>query len=99
MPETDTGTIETAPKRTRRKRQSLVRTDVAPKPIPRHFRLTSLRSIRREMARTYWEARDGTLGMGDASRLAFILASLGKIIESSDLENRIRALELQEPRE
>lgn len=97
MSETDTEMVETRPKRTRRKRQSLVRTDTAPRPTPhRRFALTTLRSVRREMAYTYWRAHDGELSMADASRLAFILASLGKVIEASDLEFRIRRLELQE---
>jgi hypothetical protein len=45
--------------------------------------------------RIYREARDGKRDVGDASKLAHILALIGRILEGSDLEKRIAALEQQ----
>jgi len=84
---------EKPPKRTRGNSLHLVHGSSPRTPTPRRFALTSLRAVRRELARTYWQARDGELELTDASKLSFILASLGKIIESADLEARVRELE------
>lgn len=87
------GISETEPKRARGSSLTLIRGGPPGKPTPRRFALTTLRAVRRELARTYWQARDGELEITDASRFAFILATLGKIIEAGDLEQRIRELE------
>lgn len=39
------------------------------------------------------EARAGSLDVGDASKLANVLQILGRMIEGSELETRIEALE------
>ncbi len=68
--------------------------ELAPSPHPpRVGRLDSLRGVRRELARLYTDARQGRLQTGDASRLAFILATLAKLIEQEDLEHRVTLLE------
>ena len=64
-----------------------------PPPPPRVGRLDSLRGVRRELARLYTDARQGRIQTGDASRLAFILATLAKILEQADLESRVAQLE------
>jgi len=56
-------------------------------------RLNTLQAVRRELSRVYREARTGKIDTADASRLGFLLVSLAKIMESSDLEQRIEALE------
>jgi hypothetical protein len=56
-------------------------------------KLDSLGDIRREMGRIYREARSEKLPTGEASRLVFMLASIGRIIADSDLERRIQQLE------
>lgn len=56
-------------------------------------RLDSIKKIRQELARVYRDARAGILPTGDASRLAFILVSLAKLVAESDLENRVSEIE------
>lgn len=65
---------------------------LALKPIPR-LELATIDSVRREMARLYREAKAGNIQTADASRLAFILAQVGKLIEIGTLEARLNALE------
>ena len=68
--------------------------ELAPFPLPpRVGRLDSLRNVRRELARLYTDARQGRIQTGDASRLAFILATLAKLIEQDDVEQRVALLE------
>ncbi len=55
--------------------------------------LTRLEHVREEMASVYREARRGVLDVQDAGKLCYILQNLGRIIETSDLEQRIKALE------
>jgi hypothetical protein len=43
--------------------------------------------------RVYRQARDKERDAGDASKLAHILVAIGRILEGSDLEKRIAALE------
>jgi hypothetical protein len=45
------------------------------------------------MARVYREARHGKISVQEASRFAFILSLIGKIIEGADLEKRIAEVE------
>ena len=61
-------------------------------PSPR-ARLDTMVRVRRELARVYREARAGTLDVADASKLANILQIMGRMIEGSELEARLDALE------
>ncbi len=45
------------------------------------------------MATIYREARAGRVDIGDAGRLAYILAGIGKMIEIGELEKRLEKLE------
>jgi hypothetical protein len=73
----------------------------APKPrrasaaLPRlpRVRLDSLDRVRREMAKLYIEGRSGRRDVQDVSRLANVLALIGRVIEGGELEKRIEALE------
>lgn len=56
-------------------------------------RLNSVRDVQSQLARLFREARSGTIKVEDASRLANILAILGRMIGDSDLEARIAELE------
>jgi hypothetical protein len=56
-------------------------------------RLNNLGAIRREMATLYGESRDGKIDTLDASRVASILSTLGKLIEGSELEQRMAEIE------
>lgn len=62
---------------------------------PRRLRLplATLDDVARELARVYRSARAGDIKAGDATRLAFILSTLGKVIEAAQFEARITALE------
>lgn len=64
-------------------------------PPPRRSRATlrTLDDVAAELARLYRRAERGDMHTADASRLAFILVSLGKVIEASSIEARLTALE------
>ena len=65
----------------------------SPRKKPNVGRLCTLTSVRQEMARVYREARHGKISVQEASRFAFILSLIGKIIEGADLEKRIAEVE------
>lgn len=55
--------------------------------------LSKLSHIRTELAAVYREARSGKLATEEATRLCYLLHTLARIIEASDFEARITALE------
>ncbi|MBS0495799.1 MAG: hypothetical protein JSS31_18035 [Proteobacteria bacterium] len=57
------------------------------------LRLGTAEDVRRELARLYREAKAGQRDVSDSSRLANMLQILARLIETSDLEARIVALE------
>ena len=61
-------------------------------PLPRTA-LTKLEHVRCELARVYRHTRSGKLETQEATRLTYILNTLAKIIEASELEERVRQLE------
>ena len=56
-------------------------------------KLDTLADVKSEMARVYREARSQSIDISDASKLTYMLGQIGKVIEGSDLENRIEQLE------
>lgn len=62
-------------------------------PVPRVGRLDRASDVRVELARLYRSARKGDLPISDAARLGYLLSLLGRLIETSDLEQRIERLE------
>ena len=60
---------------------------------PRPPRLDSMIRCRRELSRLYGEARAGRLDPKDATRLASIVSMIGRMIDGSEIEARIGALE------
>ncbi len=56
-------------------------------------KLDSMQDVKREMAKVYREARSGLVDVQDATKLTWCLQAVGKVIECSDLEKRIEALE------
>lgn len=91
-------TNETLPKRPCSAALALVSetvcNDTSPgSPKRRTFKLTTIRSVRREMASIYNEARNGRMSLDQACRFIYILSSLAKTIEASEVEDRIAALE------
>src|SRR3954462_15546799 len=65
-------------------------------PPPRRARLDTMARVRRELARVYREARAGRLDVADASKLANILQIMGRMIETTEVETRLDALERQQ---
>lgn len=63
------------------------------KPRRSRVRLDSASDCRREAARQYRRAINGELKIEDMSRLINALALIGRMIEGSDLEARLDALE------
>lgn len=49
---------------------------------PKPVRLTTVRHCRAELARVYNDARHGLIETSDASRLAFVLTSISKMLEA-----------------
>ena len=56
-------------------------------------KLDSINDVKREMAKVYREARSGLVDVQDATKLTWCLQAVAKVIEGSDLEKRIEALE------
>jgi hypothetical protein len=59
----------------------------------RRARLDTPAKVRRELCLLYHEARHGRLDVLDASRMANILALVGRLLEGAELEERLAALE------
>ena len=59
----------------------------------RHPPLRSAADVRRELARVYWQVRDGLLDISNASRLGHMLGVLGRLTVSDTLEQRIMQIE------
>jgi hypothetical protein len=57
------------------------------------IRLANADEIRIEMAKVYRQAKNGQIGMQDATRLVWILGELGKAHERAVLEHRLDTLE------
>jgi hypothetical protein len=56
-------------------------------------RLTTVGQVAAELGRLYRHARWGEIPVGDASRLATILAAMRQCLEASELERRIAEIE------
>lgn len=57
------------------------------------IRLASIDDVRVEMARLYRDARRNALPLSDASKLAFILGQLVKVMELQLIERRVDEIE------
>ena len=73
--------------------ESLSRRGVAALPTPPRIDLKTIDDVRVEMARVYRDMRAGRIESSDGTKLAYVLAQLGKLIESGELEKRLEALE------
>jgi hypothetical protein len=56
-------------------------------------KLDTLTDVKREMARVYREARTEIIDAQTATKLVWVLQAVAKVIETSDLEKRLEALE------
>ena len=60
------------------------------------LKLKTIDDVKAEMARLYREGKAGLRDVGEVSKLANVLSLLGRLIEGSDLEKRLTALEESE---
>lgn len=60
---------------------------------PHVSRLNSVIAYRQEIARVYKEGRKGKIETQDMTRFVSVLQTLVKVLQDSDLEKRIEALE------
>jgi hypothetical protein len=71
----------------------------APLPPPqKRVRLGTIREIRGELAKVYREARSGKIDTATATRLAYLLDLMSRMIERSELEERVAVLESKSDR-
>ena len=68
---------------------------VDPTPAPRRKPLRTLRQVRAEMAETYWRMKYYEVDSQVGARLVFTLTQLARLIEVSELELRVQALEAE----
>ena len=73
----DTGAVSTMP----------------PKVTRYRCKLDTLQDVKKEMAKLYRESRSGVVEIVDGTKLVWMLQAVAKVIEGSDLEQRIEALE------
>jgi hypothetical protein len=73
----DTGEVESLP----------------PKVTRYRCKLDTLQDVKKEMAKLYRESRSGVVEIVDGTKLVWMLQAVAKVIEGSDLEQRIEALE------
>jgi len=64
-----------------------------PTPQRRGPVLETLTDVRREMARVYRQMRHGRIDTQDATRMTYVLSQIAKIIETTQLDARIEAVE------
>ena len=62
-------------------------------PTPAKIDLKSIDDVRLEMARVYREMRGDVIETQKGTRLVYVLAAIGKLIELHELEQRIQDLE------
>ena len=92
-PATPGGSANNIPNRSKRK-QVPDESSQLPSPIPTRRRtLQTARDIQRELARLYWELREGLVDPALGGRLCFVLMSLLRAVETSDIEARVERLE------
>ena len=56
-------------------------------------KLDTMHDVKREMAKVYREARSEVIDVHSATKLTWCLQAVAKVIEGSELEKRIGALE------
>jgi hypothetical protein len=67
--------------------------DDTPHPLKVRVKLNTVADVQRELAKLYRLARSKQMDTSEASKLANILMMIARIMETSDLEARLSALE------
>jgi hypothetical protein len=62
-------------------------------PTPREIHLKTIDHVRLEMAKVYREMKLQSIPTSDGTRLVYVLAQIGKLIELHDIERRLEKLE------
>lgn len=62
-------------------------------PPPRRGDLQTLAGVKLEMARVYRRMKTGKIKTQDGTRLAYVLTCVAKLIETSELQARLEAIE------
>lgn len=62
-------------------------------PTPPRVDLKTLDDVRLEMARVYRDMRTARIEAQDGTRLVYVLAQIGKIIATAEIEKRVEAIE------
>jgi hypothetical protein len=66
-----------------------------PTPLRKRTKLADVRQIRAELSRVYRQAKAGEIDTTTATRLAYMLDLMSRMIERGELENRIELLEAE----
>lgn len=66
---------------------------ITERPTLSRVSLLTLADVRREVAAVFRQAQRGKISTQDATRMAYVLQVLAKVIESSTIESRLDALE------
>jgi hypothetical protein len=66
--------------------------------LRKRYKLHTIEEVRREMARVYRDARTGAIDAKLGARLAYMLTQIAQLIESGELEKRVRELEARQIR-
>ncbi|MGH8647391.1 MAG: hypothetical protein ACREX4_24195 [Gammaproteobacteria bacterium] len=62
-------------------------------PTPLKIELKSLDDVRLEMARVYRDMRGERIHTADGTRLVYMFSQIGRVIEGSQVQQRIEALQ------
>ena len=62
-------------------------------PTPPTIHLRTADDVRLEMARVYRDMRADKVDMGNGTKLVYVLSQIGRVIEVSDVQLRMEALE------
>jgi len=62
-------------------------------PTSSRIGLKTIDDVRVEMARVYRDMRASRIDTADGTKLAYVLAQIGKLIEAGELEKRLEAVE------
>jgi hypothetical protein len=68
---------------------------LSPSPSRATIELETVKDCQCEMARIYRESRDQLIDVQDGSKFIYMLSAMAKVMEVSDMEARITALETE----
>lgn len=66
---------------------------LVPTPQRRKAQLDKLEGVRREMSRVYRDMESGKRDSQDGSRLVYVLTQIAKVLELTEIERRLTAIE------